>query len=661
MKINNILTSGYDFDDTDYKIKLKYILFNSLLIFNICIITIAAIFRLINSQYTQTIFDFIYIIPSITIFILARIYRDSFDKYVNYVLFLSYVVVSLSFYLGTNPLSGISWYLVLLMSSFFLKGSKTGIIVFIASFVTIIIISVSKDNYTLSEIVLGMIPFAVSLFFMQFFEKQNQDFEKELKEKNDELNQQVKYKSYEILRLTQILDKSPMSIIITDIEGRVEYVNPFFSELTGYSDEEVFGKKLSILKSNLHPDEYYSELWTTITNGGIWNGIFKNIKKSGEEYWENAIIAPVNDLNNELTHFIAIKQEITKQIYLEAEIAKKDRELVENFEKTLESFVKMLEERDTYTAGHSQRVAKYSHLIAQEMGLSKDECNLLYRAGILHDIGKIATPDSVLLKPDKLSELEYKLIQEHVNASYKILAEIPMYKELADIIVGHHERYDGGGYPNGLKGDEISLLSHIMIVADAFDAMTTNRIYRGSRNIPKALENLEELSSKQFHPEVVKCAIKALADTQLHGKIDQLPKSDLEKERFSYFYRDQVTDVYNSDYLKFLLNQNSFTSEYRYINVLCMHHFSIYNNKYGWAKGDELLCKIADYLAESFPNTFIFRIYGDDFVLISKEYLYIDMTYFKEMDILKRYNISVTKKDLDLKECGSIDIESLRN
>ncbi len=664
--IDNILTSNYNFDDNEHEVRSKYILFNSLLIFNILIVSIATIIRLFNAQYMQAFFDLIYIVPSMSIFIFARIFRDQFDRYIYYVLFLSYLVVSLSFYVGLNFISGISWYLVLLVSSFFLKGKKTGNIVFIISLIAILLISVNKHIYSTSEICLGVIPLFVIVFFMHFFEQRNQNFKKELqtlnrilKEKNSELNEEVQYKSHEILKLNQILDKSPVSIVITNKEGNIEYVNPWFSELTGYNSKEIIGKNSRILKSDLHSVAYYKKLWDEITSKKVWNGTFKNIKKSGDEYWESAIIAPVNDKNGELAHFIAIKQEITQQVYLKTKLIEKDKEIIENFEKTLESFVKMVEERDTYTAGHSKRVAKYSQLIAREMKLSDEECQLIYRAGILHDIGKIATPDNVLLKPDKLSSLEYKLIQEHVQASYDILVRIPMYQGLADIIINHHERYDGKGYPNGLKGDEISILSHIMILADSFDAMTTNRIYRGKKDILDTMQRLEVLAGKQFHPDVVKYAKKALKNIEPMETINQLPKSDLEKERFSYFYRDQVTDVYNADYLKFILSQNYFKQDYDSINVLYMHNFSIYNNKYGWAKGDILLCKVADYLNIHFSDRLIFRIYGDDFVIIGNKPIEIDMEELKSIKILQEHNITLTNKYIDLKKEDINDIADL--
>ena len=480
-----------------------------------------------------------------------------------------------------------------------------------------------------------------------------------LQRKNHQLSTKVKDTNNELLKLHQILDKSPVSIVITDIDGNIEYANPSFTEVTGYTIEEVIGQNPRVLKSDIHSDEYYATLWEDITHNKVWNGTFKNISKSGREYWESAIIAPVNNENGELSNFMAIKQEITQQVYLEDKLFKQDKEKIENFEKTLESFVGMVEQRDTYTAGHSNRMAEYAKLIALEMGYSQEECELLYRASILHDIGKIATPDNVLLKPGKLSKLEYKLIQEHVVASYDILARIPMYKNLADIIISHHERYDGKGYPHGLKEDEIHPLSQIMIVADAFDAMTTNRIYKGRMNIAEAIEELKKCSGTQFHPTVVKSAIKALKNVELYDTVNQLPKTDLEKERFSYFYRDQVTKVYNSDYLKFILSQNKFDKEYICINTLYMHNFHQYNKINGWNKGDKLLDSFAEYLIANFESSLIFRIYGNDFVLLSKEHQDIDMEKLNKLKILTENNITLSNYHINSREKDIVEIDML--
>jgi len=319
-----------------------------------------------------------------------------------------------------------------------------------------------------------------------------------------------------------------------------------------------------------------------------------------------------------------------------------------NFEKTLQSLVHMVEGRDTYTGGHSQRVADYCRSIAKDMGFSDDDCILIYRAGILHDIGKVTTPDAVLLKPGKLTSLEYRLIQEHVKVSYNLLADIPMYHEMAEIICNHHEHFDGTGYPNALQGDNISILSHIMIVADAFDAMTTNRIYKARMDVPTAIEELKLLSSKQFHPEVVTIAVKTLCDAKPMESITQVPMTEVEQERFAYFYRDQVSLAFNQEYLDFVLVSNTYAHEFHYMHLFFMHNFTQYNEKYGWSSGDKLLKSFAQYLKKEFSESKIFRIHGDDFVLLCQKDIHIDIEGFIDEFQLKKFNIQISKKRINL-------------
>lgn len=453
----------------------------------------------------------------------------------------------------------------------------------------------------------------------------------------------------EILKLHHILNNSPISIVTTDANGNIEYVNPCFCETTEYTLQESIGKNPRILKSDFHPDKDYVELWDTVSSGKIWSGTFKNIKKSGEPYWESAIIAPVHTDDGEIKNYIAVKQEITEQVYLKKKVLEQEDIMSQNFEKTLEAFVSIVEDRDSYTGGHSQRVAIYSKMIAKEIGCSEEECELIHKAGILHDIGKISTPDNVLLKPDKLSELEYKLIKRHVEVSHTILSTIPMYKDIADIVICHHERYDGRGYPKGLSGDDIPLLGHVMIVADAFDAMTTNRIYKARKSVDEAITELKELSKKQFHPKVVEGAAKILKSVEIIEDINQLPITELEKERFAYFYRDQITDAYNSKYLNYVLNQNSINREFICVNIIYMHNFSKYNEKHGWAKGDEFLKKFAASVIEKFLPSFVFRIHGDDFVVISKSHNDVVIDELMQQELFDKSQISLSYKHVDLR------------
>jgi putative nucleotidyltransferase with HDIG domain len=327
-----------------------------------------------------------------------------------------------------------------------------------------------------------------------------------------------------------------------------------------------------------------------------------------------------------------------------------EEEKIQNFEQTLLAFIELIEDRDTYTGGHSQRVANYCRLIALEMGQSEQVCDLLYRAGILHDIGKVATPDTVLLKPGQLNELEYKLIQEHVKIGYELLCKIPMYKEISKIIYAHHERYDGAGYPNGLKGDEISLLSHIMIIADAFDAMTTNRIYKGRKEISGAIEEIKLLSGKQFHPDVVTYALKVFARITSLDLTTQTPQTEIERERFAYYYRDQITKAYNADYLSYILNRNGYTAEYTCINALYLHNFTQYNQELGWSEGNKALGDFVEHLLAHYPDALIFRVHGDDFVLVSKEHLEVNMQQFSELKMFTEHHVSISKQYINLRD-----------
>lgn len=302
---------------------------------------------------------------------------------------------------------------------------------------------------------------------------------------------------------------------------------------------------------------------------------------------------------------------------LEKLVVEKTKLLADNYEHTLIAMVEMIEQRDSYTGGHSERVAGYSKAIAQEMGLPEDECELIYRAGMLHDIGKVTTPDTILLKPGKLSEREYVLIKEHVGASYELLSKIPMYSTIADVVLSHHEKYDGSGYPNGLKGDEIPLLSKIMIIADSFDAMTTNRIYKARKSIKDAVKEINDFSGIQFDPAIVPYASKALSRVTLQDT-SQLPKNIMEEERFSYFYRDGLTDTYNYEYLEIFLQNLMDKSKYQSA-VYYLKNFSQYNSRYGWNQGNDLLKQFAKYLRKKYPDAVIFRIYGDDFTLITEK------------------------------------------
>lgn len=184
--------------------------------------------------------------------------------------------------------------------------------------------------------------------------------------------------------------------------------------------------------------------------------------------------------------------------------------LKQTLEEKLSTLIAALDAKDNYTAGHSLRVADYSLKIGRAIGMQKDKLKLLEQAALLHDIGKIGVPEQVLNKPGFLTDEEFSIIKQHPSTGAYIVQQSTMLSSMGEIIRHHHERYDGQGYPDGLKGEEIPLESRIMAVADTFDAMTTDRPYRAGVPIDKALEIMNEVRGSQLDAKLVERFIEII-------------------------------------------------------------------------------------------------------------------------------------------------------
>lgn len=179
---------------------------------------------------------------------------------------------------------------------------------------------------------------------------------------------------------------------------------------------------------------------------------------------------------------------------------------------SISTFSKTIDAKDSYTKGHSKRVALYSAGIAKRLGFSKDEVERVYLIAILHDIGKIAVADHILRKPERLDPEELEIMKNHSVESGKILSNFTSIKDISLCVRHHHERYDGKGYPDGLKGEEIPLISRIIAVADSFDAMTSKRCYRDILPLSYVLNELELNKGSQFDPELTDIMIDMIND-----------------------------------------------------------------------------------------------------------------------------------------------------
>ena len=179
-------------------------------------------------------------------------------------------------------------------------------------------------------------------------------------------------------------------------------------------------------------------------------------------------------------------------------------DLKELFSGTIKAIMEALDAKDSYTSGRSKRITYYSVIISKQLGLSSIDTGKIELAGMLHDIGMIGVSDEILYKIDALTQEEYDEVKKHITYSVKILEDIKQLKDVVEIIKYHHEKYDGTGYPFGIKGEEIPVGSRIIAIADAFDSIISNRVYRDSVHYDEALEKIKQGAGTQFDPVIVK-------------------------------------------------------------------------------------------------------------------------------------------------------------
>ena len=194
------------------------------------------------------------------------------------------------------------------------------------------------------------------------------------------------------------------------------------------------------------------------------------------------------------------------------ELKKQQKKLSETMCRTM---LLALDAKDQYTYEHSTRVAYYSLILGRELDLNELKLYELEMSGLFHDLGKIGTPDSILNKPTRLNEEEFEIMKQHPVRSAEILGGFKDFQEVAKIVKHHHERFDGRGYPNNLKGEKIPLFSRILLIADTFDAMTSSRAYRKGLSYSTAFAELEEFSGSQFDPGLVSLFIEGMKKEEL--------------------------------------------------------------------------------------------------------------------------------------------------
>ncbi len=305
------------------------------------------------------------------------------------------------------------------------------------------------------------------------------------------------------------------AVITTDKAGSLTFMNPVAENLTGWKLEEAIGKdlgeELNILKdkritSGVVRKKYTSENWVTEEIESNTQAVL--VSKKGEKIPIRYSKTPIYDERDDTLGCVLVLRDITPQRKVEEILKQNSEKLRKAIEGTIQAISLVVETRDHYTATHQRRVANLACAIAEKMGLVEERVNGILVAGVFHDIGKIYLPKEILNKPGKLTNSEYAVIMNHSQVGYEILKAVNFPWPIAQMVLQHHERMNGSGYPNGLLGEDILLEARILAVADVVEAMSSDRPYRRALGIDVALEEIERERGKTFDPEVVYACLK---------------------------------------------------------------------------------------------------------------------------------------------------------
>lgn len=296
-----------------------------------------------------------------------------------------------------------------------------------------------------------------------------------------------------------ILRSAMDGIWIEDIHGRLLDVNDAYCRMSGYTEQELLGMPIS----DLEAVESAADVEEHIKNIIAWGEDrfeTRQRRKDGSIYDVEASTIYIPDGGGRIVAFL---RDITDRKRSEEELLRTAENLNSALTGTIRAMSRIVDLRDPYTAGHQKRMADLAGTIAAEMGMDKERVDFIRLAGSIHDIGKISVPAEILSKPAKLSETELNLVRIHPQAGYDMLKDVDFPWPIADVILQHHERVDGSGYPNGLKGDEMLAEARILAVADVVESMVSHRPYRATLGLDSALEEIEKNRGVLYDQEVV--------------------------------------------------------------------------------------------------------------------------------------------------------------
>ncbi len=328
---------------------------------------------------------------------------------------------------------------------------------------------------------------------VEILERHNQRLINKLEQKVTELEEVN-------ARLHPLIEDSPLAIVALDDSSHVTIWNPAAERLFGWERDQVLGGSIPFEEDVLSLDRIAEELRG---NGTSTQFETRMEGRSGRTVDLQVSVASIADRQAHSPGLMAVFQDVTPQHQAERDLRESLEKVRRAYDSTIEAVVYITQIRDPYTAGHEKRVAELAERISLELGHDEQQISGIRTAALIHDVGKLSVPAEILNKPGQLTTAEYDFIKEHPTVSESIVSRIESDTPLADIIVQHHERLDGSGYPGGLKAESILLEARILAVADVVEAMSSHRPYRPSLGLDAALHEVRTGAGTLYDADIV--------------------------------------------------------------------------------------------------------------------------------------------------------------
>lgn len=441
----------------------------------------------------------------------------------------------------------------------------------------------------------------------------------------------------------QIFENAPAPVLVMDEKQNILLVNTIAKDFFGITEEKTGEDALTVSKlfeitkddaKNLF-DNIISGLHTedcqlrAHNNGTICKLSTSVVKEDDELY----VIIFVQDMT---TDYATIERLKTVTSSLQSALEEKSKQVEAVAFHAVTTVANFIDSKEEYNQGHSTRVAKYAKAIAQELGWSAQEVKNIHYVALLHDIGKIGVPIDVLNKKSSLTSAEQDLIKKHTIIGAEILKDIKTVNLVKEGALYHHEKYDGSGYPYGLEGQDIPLVARIIAIADAIDAMTSDRKYRVNFTDEEACEEISKHSGTQFDPYITSVVVRMFEEgifERLRGQVEGVTADDILTESNALIAKVMSGELATTraeaenDYLTQIWNRRNgerHISEYLRVGdgaliIIDLDNFKMVNDTYGHLTGDRVLKEVADILRTHGQNEYVCRMAGDEFLVFVRD------------------------------------------